>query len=127
MRGLSPLLCALFSSVVLGACVIAHDWTAAAVSGTVVDAASGKPLAAVKVFRQINGKATLVTSTDSAGRFAVSRSDTFYVTAPMGDSFYQCTLFFRLPGYKKQKVDCNAQYVTPSSRSPALVKLHKEI
>jgi len=62
---------AILGTVALSGCVIAHDWIARGASGTVVDAASGKPLAGVSVVGSRENKPTLVATTDAAGQFSV--------------------------------------------------------
>jgi hypothetical protein len=112
----------------LSGCVIAHDWTGRAASGTVVDARSGKPLGGVSVYRVIGQEPKLVATTDSAGRFSVAASDRLYVTLPMGDAFYSCSLVFRLPSYQEQKIDCSTGMPAPKTPPipPTIVKLRKK-
>ena len=104
----------------LAGCVIAHDWDARGASGRVVDAASGKPLAGVSVFRTIE-KTTLMATTDAAGRFSVSASGHWYVTVPMGDAVGISKLVFRLPGYKEATVDTSTGI--PAPKGPPMTEL----
>ena len=116
----------MLSGLLLSSC-IAVDSTSRAASGIVVDAASGKAIPGVSVFRQISDKSKLVATTDTGGRFAVTASHTVYVTIPMGDAFYPCRLIFKAPGYQEQQIDCGTGTGASHTESmPSLtVKLHK--
>ena len=112
---------AIAATVALSGCVIAHDWDARGASGKVVDAASGKPLAGVSVFRTIGDKTRLVATTDSAGRFSVSAADHWYVTIPIGDAWGASELMFRLTGYVESKLDTGTGI--PAPKTPPLTSL----
>jgi hypothetical protein len=112
----------------LSGCVIAHDWIARGASGTVVDAASGKPLSGVSVLRTLGDKTTLIATTDSAGQFRVPALDQWYVTVPMGDAVGISELAFRLPGYTQATVDTSTGIPVPRTAplESVVVKLHRK-
>jgi hypothetical protein len=110
---------------------VTHDWISRGASGTVKDAASGKPLGGVSVFRVV-GLATadtkLVATTGADGRFSVAALDTWYVTIPMGDAAGISKLVFRLPGYAEESVDTSTGIPAPKTPplSSLVVKLHRK-
>jgi hypothetical protein len=112
---------------------VTHDWTAKAVSGTVVDADSGEALSGVIIYRMFHKKSVLVATTDAAGQFSVAAAGLTYVTLPTGgDPFYHSFLIFRAPGYAEQKLDCSSGtgdavgWKAPTL-PPATVKLRKKV
>jgi len=117
----------IIGGLLLSGC-LAIDTTGRPVSGVVLDAASGKPISDVSVFRRIDDKSGFVARTDASGRFAVSAAHTAYITIPMGDAFYRCSLIFRAPGYEQRELDCDTG-VGASRTNPLstlTVKLHKK-
>ena len=115
---------AILAGVVLSGCVIAHDWIARGASGTVVDAASGKPLAGVTVLRVIGSrenKPMLVATTDAAGQFSVAALTHLYATVPMGDAFGISELVFRRPGFTEATIDTSTG--TGAPKVPPLTSL----
>jgi hypothetical protein len=131
MRRVNVLACALVGVFGLSSCVT-HDWTAKAVSGRVIDADSGKPLSGVNVYRMIEGKSVLITTTDSAEHFSVAPSGRIYLVIPMGDAFYGASLIFRAAGYKEHQLDCSTMtgevggWNAPSL-APTTVRLRKKV
>jgi len=115
---------AMFGALALSGCVVAHDWIARGASGTVVDAASGKPLAGVRVLRIVGSresKPTLLATTDSAGQFSVPALTQWYATIPMGDAFGISELVFRRPGYAEAMIDTSTG--TGAPKVPPLTSL----
>jgi hypothetical protein len=122
---------AILGTLTLSGCIVAHDWIARGASGTVVDAASGKPLPGVSVLRVVGSREnqpTLVATTDAGGQFSVPALTQWYATIPMGDAFGVSQLVFRLPGYKEATVDTSTGTAAPKTPplTSLVVKLHRK-
>lgn len=115
---------ATLGGVALSGCVIAHDWSARGASGTVVDAASGKPLAGVSALRVVGSrenKPVLVATTNAAGQFSVPALTQWYATVPTGDAFGISELVFRRKGFGEATI--NTSTGTGAAKIPLLTSL----
>jgi hypothetical protein len=121
----------LIATIALCGCVT-HHWMAKAVSGRVIDADSGQPLAAVNIYRAVDGKLVLVATTDSAGEYSVPALGKIFIEGPtLGDPFYSASLVFRAPAYREEKLYCSTGTgevvaARAPSLAPTTVKLHRK-
>jgi hypothetical protein len=110
---------------------VTHDWIAKSASGRVIDAASGRAMSGVGIYRVLDDKSVFVGTTDSEGRFDIPAAGRTFVTLPMpGDPGYFSYLLFRAPDYRDEKVDCGTitgEVVDRQAPSlpPLTVKLRK--
>jgi len=109
-----------------------HHWMSPEITGTVIDAATKKPIGAVEVVRiPNNGETVRVDTTTADGTFHVDASGGVVFSLPIGDPGYIGYFLFKKEGYVEAQLDygvITGEVVNkkPPHISNALVELKKK-